>query len=551
MTLEKAYQILGVNKNSTIDEIKKAYRELSKKYHPDLFQNNPLEDLATEKLKEINEAYDFIKTKSEEKENYQRNKTSNEEKIFTCFEYEYIIDKDLIIYNSIRKEAQKLIEPLLNKYENKYHSYGNLNNFISQDKSFAISIIDEVLDALINASIKNNYNILSKSVLKSKFLEQILGSYLNIFNNYKQFIIEIDNDRELKKEYKKYKDKINNYNNDIGKTVVDMAVRGVSNLAGSINDTYKKNEVYTNPESIKSLKKAIHQGIMNCINIVLNILGLSSKIYLNPALSDSIVENIAKYDFGKRIEKLLEALIYNPYNEKVYLEMIEYFGDEHNEVEKIAEYFGMKTVKIFKKNRILQYKKIFEKELNSDIEKAKENFLFGVSNLGRSTLEYHNYIEESIVKIYKQEFEREARLNLSNAIEIFKKNIERLKLDYNNYLDYQKEVEEKIEQEKAQKELEKQNKKYLKSLLEVWLTTSFIYAVISLLLNRTEGIIESLFIGMVGATFPYGIPVLIIAFLWKNRKNLDFENGKYHILGIILFLVLYITFISYLMFSPK
>ena len=54
------YKVLGVNPNASDDEIKKAYRELAKKYHPDNYINNPLKDLADEKMKEINEAYDKI-----------------------------------------------------------------------------------------------------------------------------------------------------------------------------------------------------------------------------------------------------------------------------------------------------------------------------------------------------------------------------------------------------------------------------------------------------------------------------------------------------------
>lgn len=54
------YQVLGVKPDASDDEIKKAYRELARKYHPDNYQNNPLADLAEEKMKEVNEAYDAI-----------------------------------------------------------------------------------------------------------------------------------------------------------------------------------------------------------------------------------------------------------------------------------------------------------------------------------------------------------------------------------------------------------------------------------------------------------------------------------------------------------
>ncbi len=54
------YKVLGVSRDATDEEIKKAYRDLARKYHPDNYANNPLSDLVQEKMKEINEAYDAI-----------------------------------------------------------------------------------------------------------------------------------------------------------------------------------------------------------------------------------------------------------------------------------------------------------------------------------------------------------------------------------------------------------------------------------------------------------------------------------------------------------
>jgi molecular chaperone DnaJ len=54
------YKILGVSSNATDEELKTAYRELAKKYHPDNYSGSPIADLAGEKMKEINEAYDTV-----------------------------------------------------------------------------------------------------------------------------------------------------------------------------------------------------------------------------------------------------------------------------------------------------------------------------------------------------------------------------------------------------------------------------------------------------------------------------------------------------------
>lgn len=58
--MKDPYQVLGVSRGATEEEIKKAYRNLSRKYHPDANVNNPNKDQAEEKFKEIQSAYQQI-----------------------------------------------------------------------------------------------------------------------------------------------------------------------------------------------------------------------------------------------------------------------------------------------------------------------------------------------------------------------------------------------------------------------------------------------------------------------------------------------------------
>lgn len=58
--MKSPYDILGVSPNASEDEVKKAYRKLSRKYHPDANVNNPNKEQAEEKFKEVQQAYDAI-----------------------------------------------------------------------------------------------------------------------------------------------------------------------------------------------------------------------------------------------------------------------------------------------------------------------------------------------------------------------------------------------------------------------------------------------------------------------------------------------------------
>lgn len=101
--MKDPYEILGISKNATDDEVKAAYRQMARKYHPDNYGDNPLSDLAEEKMQEINRAYDAIMNTRRGQKNADGNFQSNA----TNSDFPEVRN---LIRNGRLEEAQELLD---------------------------------------------------------------------------------------------------------------------------------------------------------------------------------------------------------------------------------------------------------------------------------------------------------------------------------------------------------------------------------------------------------------------------------------------------------
>lgn len=112
------YEILGVDPSASDEEIKKAYRRLSRKYHPDANINNPNKDQAEAKFKEIQAAYTQIMKQREQKDTYGSFYNNQRQQSYQGYSSEEAVQMQAV-YNYINNQRYQDALNLLNRMSNR------------------------------------------------------------------------------------------------------------------------------------------------------------------------------------------------------------------------------------------------------------------------------------------------------------------------------------------------------------------------------------------------------------------------------------------------
>ena len=146
--MKDPYEVLEIKQGSSSEEIKIAYKKLVKKYHPDQYANHPLADLAEEKMKEINQAYDSLTKAGEvtygnQNTNYSReSKKQSRGPQYSQSQNQKQSNgqtgRKFNIYNEIRRNVEidnlRIAEQMLDNITNRNAEWNYLKGIISQRK---------------------------------------------------------------------------------------------------------------------------------------------------------------------------------------------------------------------------------------------------------------------------------------------------------------------------------------------------------------------------------------------------------------------------------
>ena len=192
MTTEKAYYVLKAHSSESLKVIKKRYKELAKKYHPDLYEGKSEEEqhYAKEKLQEINNAYEIIK---KTKENSFENNTFNE--VLERLK----IEKLEAIHSFFDEEGEVFLKSLYGK-----KALSKINELT--DLLFLYS--DKIEKSRSEVNIRNWYYAWTINI--ENYLEQVKKDYckkndlleteiIYKVSTFNQFIMELEKQKEKSK----------------------------------------------------------------------------------------------------------------------------------------------------------------------------------------------------------------------------------------------------------------------------------------------------------------------------------------------------------------
>lgn len=192
---DKYYKTLGVSKDATDIEIKTAYRQLAKKYHPDSNLDNKE---AEEIFKELNEAYDVLSNSQkrqqydEKTNNSTKQKTYNNKSNDDIFnnnrkEYNPVSDEDILQYNLEREKYINFlndIEPRFNEYNK---SLKKEKENILNSKNYPINTFNFFIDK--RREVEGWLNDLERNVKAFEYHLQLLDEMEPKFNEYNKTIV--------------------------------------------------------------------------------------------------------------------------------------------------------------------------------------------------------------------------------------------------------------------------------------------------------------------------------------------------------------------------
>lgn len=364
---ETYYEILGVEQDVDISVIKKAYRKLILKYHPDRNQDN--RELAEEMTKKINEAYEVLS--NEEKRREYDEKLADD----SDGDMEYIINSQIIRFNDDMKifagiyKKYKLIASLAScGFKSMYDKFGGLDGFHESGLEAGFRLILQVVDKAVEECIELGlYNVNRDTFINfdkhdGSIFKKWLEAYAVIDEQWLNIEAETRSEEERRELRKQSRSRMVGMGYGLTNSVIASAEAGAYNMASGavhsifnsignaftrMNARHKKEAIYDNIETYLFLQDTLKSAMFN-VSLVLAFDILKLKPFeRNLNAADAMIDNLMhnRIPQSQIRNVLIQILQINPWEYDVYEIARRYFtGDDLKSLNRMADKFGIDAI---------------------------------------------------------------------------------------------------------------------------------------------------------------------------------------------------------------
>lgn len=318
------------------------------------------------------------------------------------YEKKLPLNKTYDDYNNLRQSVDKTARLTADAFMRKYGEYGNIKTFIENDcgYKYGTQLILLAVDKIVNSFIQMGIYTLDRDGFIEKYYDEGFvwpeanGKIVDKYMDIKLKAEELDAYRTARRESRG-----RFIGGGFGLTgatkgmmqagalnLATGAVHGVFNLVAkgisAIGDSIKLSSLYESKKTHATLWKGIYQSVFNLhLSTVeamrdMGLLEINEKLvpYLfndNSQIASRIVNNFPQMPKDVVMSEFPKVLLMNPYEDKIYLTMLDLFGDRDGGLERVAKYFGVSCVSVAKKKQVQALYKNLQPQFEVSEEKAR------------------------------------------------------------------------------------------------------------------------------------------------------------------------------------
>ncbi len=337
---------------------------------------------------------------------------------FQLYGHQLNYGRELENYNVVYKQISQYLYKMNTGFKEAfYNRFSNIDEVVSGGESFCRKYIDEVLDYALKCLANNGVYDYDYDRFVNRYYQRGFAPIISACNEIREerdyILMEQEEMREYRSERKDSRGRVSGGGFGLDNALVGMAqagmmnaatglahsaVNAVGNAASSIKASNQKKSLFNSSRTVETYRRAVDGSMYMALLAIINAMNDNTNVRMEgPSTEDeeaaeAIFNNIKSGYISKEAEldKLIDIVQRNPYYDEAYCYLLENYNDENNELEQLAEYFGVFIVQMLKHDKMVEELSNIDYYNADKLAGEKEKYLAWAKSYGFDTVSTEN-----------------------------------------------------------------------------------------------------------------------------------------------------------------